>query len=37
MDNKELIIIKKYCQAVFKLVDKQIKAIDKAIIYLIIK
>ena len=35
VDNKELIITKKYCQPILKLVAKQIKAIDKAIIALI--
>ena len=35
VDNKELTITKRYCQPILKLVAKQIKAIDKAIIILI--
>lgn len=35
VDNKELTITKRYCQPILKLVAKQIKAIDKAIIVLI--
>lgn len=35
VDNKELTITKRYCQPILKLVAKQIKAIDKAIIVLV--